>query len=63
MEYKQVKSVNIERVAFLAHARDMPTHQDVHTSAVELNKNAQREITENTNIPQRVLNLQMLILK
>ena len=37
MEYKQVKSINIEGVAFLAqdmptHARDMPTHQDVHTS-------------------------------
>ena len=37
MEYKQVKSINIEGVAFLArdmptHAQDMPTHQDVHTS-------------------------------
>ena len=37
MEYKQVKSIKIERVAFLAwdmptHARDMPAHQDVHTS-------------------------------
>ena len=37
MEHKQVKSVKIEEVAFLArdmptHARDMPTHQDVHTS-------------------------------
>ena len=37
MEYKKVKSINIEGVAFLArdmltHARDMPTHQDVHTS-------------------------------
>ena len=36
MEYKQVKSINIEGVAFLAldmpsHAQDMPTHQDVHT--------------------------------
>ena len=37
MEYKQVKSINIEGVPFLAqdmptHAQDMPTHQDVHTS-------------------------------
>ena len=36
MEYKQVKSIDIG-VAFLAwdmstHAREMPTHQDVHTS-------------------------------
>ena len=56
MEYKQVKSINIEGVAFLAqdmptHAQDMPTHQDVHTSGyscgVQL-KNVQREITGNT---------------
>ena len=37
MEYKQVKSINIEGVAFLARdmptqARDMPIHQDVHNS-------------------------------
>ena len=36
MKYKQVKLINTEGVAFLAwdmptHARDMPTHQDVHT--------------------------------
>ena len=58
MEYKQVKSINIEGVAFLAqdmptHTLFMPTHQDVHSSgyscgAVEFNKNVQREITGNT---------------
>ena len=45
MEHKQVKSIKIEGVAFLA--RDMPTHA----------------LLSIIKIPQRVLNLQMLILK
>ena len=57
MEYKQVKSINTEGVAFLA--QDMPTAHTHETHpltktyipqciAVEFNKNVQREITGNT---------------
>ena len=55
MEYKQVKSINIEGVAFLAqdmtltHGTCPLTKMYIHQGiAVEFNKNVQREITGNT---------------
>ena len=50
MEYKQVKSINIEGVAFLA--RDMPTHtQDMPTYTQDMPTHTQDMPTHTQDMP------------